>query len=75
MTVESTRETAGKIEKETRSYITSRMLLAHLLGPIDRSHRAIENRLHWVMDMVFRDDECRVRTDHASANFITIKHI
>jgi len=27
------------------------------------------------MDMVFRDDECRVRTDHAPANFTTIKHI
>jgi predicted transposase YbfD/YdcC len=27
------------------------------------------------MDMVFRDDECRVRTDHASANFATIKHM
>ncbi|HWF95846.1 MAG TPA: ISAs1 family transposase, partial [Xanthobacteraceae bacterium] len=38
-------------------------------------HWAIENSLHWVMDMVFRDDECRVRTDHAPANFCTIKHI
>jgi predicted transposase YbfD/YdcC len=50
-------------------------MLAHLLGPIVRSHWAIENSLHWVMDMVFRDDECRVRTDHAPANFTTIKHI
>ena len=35
----------------------------------------IENSLHWVMDMVFRDDECRVRTNHAPANFTTIKHM
>lgn len=35
----------------------------------------IENSPHWVMDMVFRDDECRVRTDHAPANFTTIKHM
>ena len=34
-----------------------------------------ENSLHWVMDMIFRDDECRVRTDHAPANFTTIKHM
>jgi hypothetical protein len=27
------------------------------------------------MDMIFRDDECRIRTDHAPANFITIKHM
>jgi predicted transposase YbfD/YdcC len=73
--VESTREIAGKIEQETRLYITSLVLFAHLLGPIIRSHWAIENSLHWVMDMIFRDDECRLRTDHAPANFATIKHM
>jgi predicted transposase YbfD/YdcC len=73
--VESTRETSGKVERETRFYITSLMLLAHLLGPIVRSHWAIENSLHWVMDMVFRDDECRVRTNNAPANFTAIKHM
>jgi predicted transposase YbfD/YdcC len=73
--VESTRETAEKIEQETRFYVTSLVLLANLLGPIVRSHWAIENSLHWVMDMVFRDDECRVRTDHAPANFATIRHM
>ena len=41
--VESSRETAGKIEQETRFYITSLVLLAHLLGPVIRSHWAIEN--------------------------------
>ncbi len=35
----------------------------------------IENSLHWALDMVFRDDECRVRTEHAPANFTTIKHM
>jgi predicted transposase YbfD/YdcC len=73
--VESTREFGGKVERETRYYITSLVMLAHLLGPAIRSHWAIENSLHWVMDMVFRDDECRVRTNHAPANFTTIKHI
>src|SRR3954447_26085567 len=35
-----------------------------------------EGAVHiWVMDMVFRDDECRVRTNHAPANFTTIKHM
>lgn len=73
--VESVRETQGVTERETRFYITSLVMLAHLLGPVIRSHWAIENSLHWVMDMVFRDDECRVRTDHAPANFTTIKHM
>jgi len=73
--VESTREIADKIERETRFYITSLAWLANQLGPVIRSHWAIENSLHWVMDMVFRDDECRVRTDHAPANFTTLKHM
>jgi predicted transposase YbfD/YdcC len=73
--VESTREIGSKIERETRFYITSLLYLATLMGPIIRSHWAVENSLHWVMDMVFRDDECRVRTEHAPANFTTIKHI
>ena len=73
--VESTREIGEKTERETRFYITSLALPARQLGPIVRSHWAIENSLHWVMDMVFRDDECRVRTNHAPANFTTLKHM
>ena len=77
--VESTREIPGsgtdKIERETRFYITSLVLLAHALGPVIRSHWAVENSLHWVMDMIFRDDECRIRTNHAPANFTTLKHM
>ena len=73
--VESSREMDGKTERETRLYLTSLVMGAALLGPVVRSHWAIENSLHWVMDMIFRDDECRVRTDHAPANFTTIKHM
>jgi predicted transposase YbfD/YdcC len=73
--VESTREIGEKIERETRFYITSLVWLAIQLGPVIRDHWAVENSLHWVMDMIFRDDECRIRTDHAPANFTTLKHI
>jgi predicted transposase YbfD/YdcC len=73
--VQSIREIDDKIERETRFYITSLVVLANLLGPIVRSHWAVENSLHWVMDMIFRDDECRVRTEHAPANFTTLKHM
>ena len=58
--VESTREIGEKIEQETRFYITSLLWLAHQLGPAIRSDWAVENSLHWVMDMIFRDDECRI---------------
>jgi predicted transposase YbfD/YdcC len=73
--VESSRETSGKIEHETRFYLTSLIMVAAQMGPVVRSHWVIENSLHWVMDMIFRDDECRVRTNHAPANFTTIKHM
>jgi predicted transposase YbfD/YdcC len=73
--VDSTREVAGKIDRETRLYITSLVLLANQIGPMIRGHWMIENGLHWVLDMIFRDDECRLRTDNAPANFATIKHI
>jgi len=73
--VESTREIGDKIEREIRFYITSLVLAAHLIGPVIRSHWAVENSLHWVLDMIFRDDECRVRKDYAPANFTTLKHM
>jgi predicted transposase YbfD/YdcC len=73
--VESTREIGDKVEQETRFYITSLVWLAAQLGPVIRSHWAVENSLHWVMDMIFRDDECRIRTNNAPANFTTLKHM
>jgi predicted transposase YbfD/YdcC len=79
--VESQREipgpsmSANTFERETRFYITSLAWVAEQIGPAVRAHWMIENGLHWVLDMNFRDDECRVRTDHAPANFTTIKHM
>jgi len=73
--VESQREIDGKTQRETRFYITSLVLLANLIGPMIRDHWAVENSLHWVMDMMFRDDECRIRTQNAPANFTTLRHM
>ena len=50
-------------------------VLRQRLGDAVRSHWGIENGLHWVMDMVFRDDECRIRKQNAPANFATVKHM
>ena len=73
--VESIREIiGGKTEPETRFYISSLAADAVRQGDAVRGHWAVESH-HWVMDMVFRDDECRIRRDNAPANFATIKHI
>jgi predicted transposase YbfD/YdcC len=73
--VDSVREIGARTEHERRFYITSLERDAETLGAIIRAHWAIENSLHWIMDMTFRDDECRLRTEHAPANFTTIRHI
>ena len=48
--VQSTREIGDKIERETRFYITSLVLLASVIGPYVRDHWAVENSLHWILD-------------------------
>jgi predicted transposase YbfD/YdcC len=74
--VESVREViGGKTESETRFYISSLGANAERQGEAIRGHWGVENSHHWVLDMVFRDDECRIRKANAPANFATIKHI
>jgi predicted transposase YbfD/YdcC len=73
--IDSIRDLGAKIESETRLYITSASMSAELLGPMVRDHWAIENCLHWVLDMTFHDDQCRIRTQNAPANFTTLQHI
>jgi predicted transposase YbfD/YdcC len=74
--VESVREiVGGKTECETRFYISSLNADAERQGEAIRGHWGVENSHHWVMDMLFRDDECRIRTANAPANFATIKHM
>lgn len=72
--VESERESGARLERETRFYITSSTDQADKLGAVVRRHWSVES-MHWLMDCLFRDDDCRVRTEHAPANFVTIKHI
>lgn len=40
-----------------------------------RSHWAIENSLHWVMDVTFREDECRIRKDHGGENVSWLRRL
>ncbi len=72
--VEYSREIKGKTKTRRRYYISSLNVGPKEIARIIRSNWQIENNLHWVMDMTFRQDECRIRTGNAAANFATIKH-
>ena len=72
--VESEVERDGKIERETRYYVCSVALGAEMFGRVVRGHWGIENRLHWVLDVVFREDLARLRSGNAPANMAIIRH-
>jgi predicted transposase YbfD/YdcC len=73
--VEAETERGGKVERERRYYLCSARLDAATFARAVRGHWGIENRLHWVLDVVFKDDLARLRTGHGPANMAVIKHM
>lgn len=71
--VEATREIDGKISTERRYYLSSLTLDAQRFGHAVRSHWGVENQLHWVLDVVFNEDQSRARTKHADENLATLR--
>ncbi len=65
----------GKSRRETRYYLNSKESDAKEALRYSRSHWGIENRCHWVLDVVFKEDACRARTGHAAANLSTLRRI
>lgn len=72
--VETEVERNGKIERETRYYLCSIALCALMFARVVRAHWGVENRLHWVLDVVFRDDLTRFRTGDGPQNMAIIRH-
>lgn len=72
--VEAEVERDGRITRASRYYLGSAPLSAAQFARAVRAHWGIENRLHWVMDVVFHDDLMRLRTEHGPANMATIRH-
>jgi predicted transposase YbfD/YdcC len=72
--VESRIERGDKIETERRSYISSRALSAAHFAEAVRGHWAIENNLHWTLDVIFNEDRSRLRTGHGAKNMAIVRH-
>lgn len=61
--------------RETRYYLLSRRFSAREFAEAVRNHWSIENSLHWLLDVAFREDECRVRMGYAAENFTVLRHM
>jgi predicted transposase YbfD/YdcC len=75
MMVRLERRTGTDISVEWRYYIASLKTSAAQLLRHKRTHWRIENSLHWVLDIAFREDESRLRKDHGAQNFAILRHI
>jgi predicted transposase YbfD/YdcC len=73
--IESTRRIGGEVSIEARHYLSSLPADAPVLAQVIRSHWRIENSLHWVLDVAFREDDNRVRTGHAPENLAIVRHL
>lgn len=73
--VENHVEREGRKSTERRYYLSSVKLDAQAFAAAVRAHWGIENRLHWVLDVVFHDDLTRLRTGSGPQNMAVVKHI
>lgn len=73
--VRSQREVNGETSDEWRYYITSCNYGAQAFGEAVRGHWSVENNLHWVLDVTFREDESRIRRGAAPENLATLRHM
>lgn len=73
--VEGERRSGGTVGRETRYYLSSLPANAAAIAAAVRGHWGIENKLHWALDVAFREDECRVRAGHAAENLAVLRRI
>lgn len=73
---ERTNKATGETSTQTAYYVTSDpTMTAERMGATARAHWSIENNLHWVLDVTFKEDHCRARRLNAAHNFALVRHV
>lgn len=70
-----TRETGSKITTETAYYLLSTEMTAERFGDVARAHWAVENSLHWMLDVTMNEDQTRNRLDNGPNNLAVLRHM
>ena len=71
--VESVRKIGSETSTSKRYYLNSFSSNAQLLAYAVRSHWGVENNVHWVLDVAFKEDDCPVHSDHAPENLSQLR--
>jgi predicted transposase YbfD/YdcC len=73
--IQAERQLGEETTVTRRYFISSQNSDAKLLLHAVRAHWEIENKVHWVLDIAFREDECRIRKGNGAENFAVLRHI
>lgn len=73
--IESKREINGIVSEELRYYISSLDAGAQKMNECVRDHWCVENKLHWILDVSFREDGNRARTDSSAENLSIVRRV